>query len=509
MITNIPLHKPYDIPVSIPSMNLETQRPAFHGEFVHTLSGKKLQIQGFVHCPNQGIVRYSLPLEGNWDYVVYGSWSEQPIEQGCLHCVVNQETRYPVAVTPTKVRPLFTKNEKPYFMSMYECNWLFSLWMSDEQDAREFLATMKKNRFNSIAMNVYAHACAWTKEGTVGRRVPPPFFNWGGSNDTPDFKTTNPEFYKRFDELIEYMYELDMEAHLYFFVWNKGNSYPEKGSVEESDYISYIVHRYQAFPNVIWDYGKEAYLRIDKGHIHTMLKLIRKEDVYKRLLTIHDDKVVQYDESFDDLLDFYTMQIHHDYFSKTLREIEKVKKPVFTSEYTYESGKDLNDKTFMEAHSYEENMLASWELAIAGSPICFYYTFTSWDVIRTKDTPRGYDGFAFLCNYFESFDWWNYTAVPEGNRMVRTIIACAKHIDEPQFILLTDKRGRFGILVDFEKYTIEGEWVDIYTGERRPMEACDFSHQYNSEITFGLCPFGDRHGNMSFYLAKFELREKV
>jgi hypothetical protein len=202
------------------------------------------------------------------------------------------------------------------------------------------------------------------------------------------------------------------------------------------------------------------------------------------------------------------MQIHHDYFSKTLREIEKGKKPVFTSEYTYESGKDINDKTFLEAHSYEENMLASWELALAGSPICYYYTFTSWDVIRTEDNPRGYAGFEMISRFFDSFDWWNYSAVPEGNRLIRTIIACAKHIDKPQFVLLTDKRGRFGILVDFDTYTIEGEWVDIYTGERQPMEACDFSHQYNSEITFGLCPFGDRHGNMSFYLAKFELKEK-
>ncbi len=504
----IPLNKPFDISVSIPSMNLLSRIPDFFGEFVHLLSGKKLVVRGFVHQQNQGIIRYSLPLEGDWNYTLRGNWSEQSLESGVLSCITTQDTRYPVEVTSTKVRPLFTKHEQPHFISMYECNWLFSLWMSNEQEAKCFLATMKKYRFNSIAMNVYAYCCAWTKDGTEGRRVPPPFFNWGGSNEAPDFKTTNPEFYKRFDELIAYMYELDMDAHLYFFVWNKGNSYPQKGSTEEAQYVSYLVHRYQAFPNVIWDYGKESYLRIDKGHIRKMLQLIRKEDAYNRLLTIHDDKLVQYDRAFDSLLDFYTMQIHHDYFSKTLREIEKKQKPVFTAEYTYESGIDINDKTFQEAHSYEENMLASWELAIAGSPICFYYTFASWDVIRTEDTPRGYAGFAFLVTYFESFDWWNYTAVPEENRLIRTIIACAKHIDTSEFILLTDKRGRFGILVDFDAYTIEGEWVDIYTGDRRTMEACDFSHQYNSEITFGLCPFGNRHGDMSYYLAKFKLKEK-
>ena len=43
-----------------------------------------------------------------------------------------------------------------------------------------------------------------------------------------------------------------------------------------------------------------------------MLELIREEDSYKRLLTIHDDKLIQYDRSFEALLNFYKMQVHHD-----------------------------------------------------------------------------------------------------------------------------------------------------------------------------------------------------
>ncbi len=509
MNSTVTVNKPYDISVMIPVLNLSPRSLKVSGKFTHRRSGTTLKIRGFLNRKNQVILRYSLPFEGEWEYVVRGSWSDRSLDKGTLRCKITSETRYPVEVTSGKVRPIFTQNNQPYFMSMFECNWLFALWMSDEQNARRYLATIKKHRFNSIAMNIYAHGCAWTKEGTPGRLVPPPLFNWGGTNDNPDFSTINPDFYERFDQLMNCMYELDLVAHLYLFVWNKGNNYPETGSYEESEYVSYVIRRYQAYPNVIWDYCKEAYLRIDKKHIRHMVKLMRSEDIYKRLLTVHDDKLIQYDDSFDDLLDFYTMQLKHDYYSKTLREIEKGKKPVFTAEYTYESGKDLNDKTFEDAHSFKDYMLSSWELAIAGSPICYYYTYSAWDVIRVDDNPQGYAGSEFLVKYFESFDWWNFTAVPEENRLVRTQQACAKHIDKTEFLLLTDKCGRFGIVVDFEKYHMVGEWVDIYTGDRKDIQSSDFTHEYNSEITFAMCPFAERHGSKGYCLARFELKENT
>ncbi|WP_320122924.1 DUF4038 domain-containing protein [uncultured Sphaerochaeta sp.] len=506
MHTIVTLNKPYDIPVTIPT-NIDSQSRQFAIDLKHISTNTKLSVKGFVLQADQGMVRYSLPIQGEWQFEITAKWSELPIEEGTLTCESSSDTRYPTEVTPSKVRPIFTKNTRPYFISMYECNWLFALWMSDEKKAKEFLLKLKKYRFNAIAMNVYAHECFWTDPKTPGRLVPPPVFNWGGSNDEPDFSVTNPAFYEQFDGLLNFMYELDITAHLYLFVWNKCNAYPKAGSAEETKYISYLVRRYQAYPNIVWDYCKEAYLRIDKGHIRKMLELIRKEDSYKRLLTVHDDKLIQYDRSFDTLLDFYTMQVHHDIYTKTLREIEKNNKPVFTSEYTYESGKDIEDKTFQEAHSHKQNILASWELAIAGSPVCYYYTFTAWDVIRPDDTPLGYAGFAFLSQFFDSFDWWNYTAVPENNTMIRTIIACAQHINEPKFLLITDKRGRFGVLVDSKEYIVEGEWIDIYNGERRAIQSTDLNHIYDSEILIAVCPFAEKYGDMGHCVANFTLKK--
>ena len=503
MNKKVTANKPYDIIISL-SEGTQTGSETLTGTFVHRESGTELQLKGFIHEAGQVIIRYALTKEGEWDYSVSGARKGEVLEKGTLSCEVNTETRYPVDVSASKVRPIFTQNEKPYFMSMYECNWLFALWMTNEEDARRFLESIKENKFNSIAINLYAHACAWTKEGTPGRLVPPPLFNWGGSNDSPDFTRINPEFYKRFDDLMYFMYELDLVAHLYFFVWNKGNSYPEAGSPEETEYVSYITRRYQAFPNVIWDYCKEAYLRIDKDHIRNIIKQIKNEDCYNRLITVHDDKLIQYDKSFDELLDFYTMQLKHDYYSKTLREIEKGDKPVFCAEYTYESGKDLNDKTFESAHTYKNLMLVTWELAIAGSPICYYYTFTSWDVIRVDDKPEGLKGSKNLVEYFNTFDWWNFTAASEENLQVRTQQACARHIDKNEYILLTDSAGRFGFTLDFDKYNVKGEWVDIYTGDRQSIQTTDFTHEYNSEITFAMCPFSKRHGTMGFGLAKLK-----
>jgi hypothetical protein len=64
------------------------------------------------------------------------------------------------------------------------------------------------------------------------------------------------------------------------------------------------------------------------------------------------------------------------------------------------------------------------------------------------------------------------------------------------------------IVVDFEKYEIKGEWFDIYTGERQAIQKSDFTHEYNSQIIFLMCPFAKKHGDMGFCLAKLEMNEK-
>lgn len=54
--------------------------------------------------------------------------------------------------------------------------------------------------------------------------------------------------------------------------------------------FDYLVKRYQAFPNLIWDISKEAlaYGMDDMDYIVERIDRLRKLDGHKRLVTVHD-----------------------------------------------------------------------------------------------------------------------------------------------------------------------------------------------------------------------------
>ena len=76
-------------------------------------------------------------------------------------------------------------------------------------------------------------------------------------------------------------------------------------------YFKWIVARYVAFPNIVWDFSKEAFYEKDLDYKIDRVKLIRANDPYGHMITIHDD--FEYDMgTFDELLDFHADQNHRD-----------------------------------------------------------------------------------------------------------------------------------------------------------------------------------------------------
>ncbi len=67
-------------------------------------------------------------------------------------------------------------------------------------------------------------------------------------------------------------------------------NWPEPGSKEDNMYFDYVVKRYQAYPNLVWDISKEAlaYGRDDLGYITERIDRLRKLDGHGRLVTVHD-----------------------------------------------------------------------------------------------------------------------------------------------------------------------------------------------------------------------------
>lgn len=409
-------------------------------------------------------IHFSPDVVGEWSYTLPTG------EQGTITCVPKEEgALVPLAIRNEYGRPLFFEEERPHFQTTYECDWLFALWMFDRPAAERLIDTICARKFNGVIFNFYAHQCSWTDPATAGRLVPPAEYIWGGSNETPDFDCLNEVFYVQLDTLFAYLQEKKLYTYVYYFVYNKSVSYPPQGSQQERMYLQQSCARYQAYPNTIWVYGKEVYLNPQKDKIVEGLELIAQTDRYHRLLTFQDDKKLMQNERAMAVTHFHMLQQHNDFYEYTRNLAWLGDRPVFHSEFGYEAGISLDDITYDEAQNVREFLMRAWEVAFSGGGICYYYTYTGWDVIRPDDNPPGYAMFETLNRFFLDLDWWSY--VPRPDLMLWTPGRCLKRKDVEDFIFITNHHGR--LLVDYDINTTQfsGSWLNPFTGEEHPLEA--------------------------------------
>lgn len=160
-------------------------------------------------------------------------------------------------------------------------------------------------------------------------------------------------------------------------------------------------------------FSKETYYEPDKRYIENRLNLIKSNDGYHRLVTVHDDRIFYSDEKYSQNLDFLTAQQHHDFHTHVLLERTKRKWPVLNSEFGYECGPGGTATHNGPAHSPEELIHRAYEIVMAGGYIVYYYNFTAWDIIDYSHTPKGYEYFKILYDFFTSVEWWKLEPHPE------------------------------------------------------------------------------------------------
>lgn len=446
----------------------------FYGQIQATFtcehSKEQLHIPAFYLGNHQWGVHFSPTTVGVWRYIINDLDLSCQLDRGIIHCQEGEKKRLPpLSVKQQGERSVFFQGEEiqqPFLLCAYECNWLFALWMKDKAQAQVLIEKIIANRFNAVVVNLYAHSCTWTKADTVGRLVPPPKYCWGGTNEAPEFSQLNVEFFKELDGLYGYLQEKGLYTMVYFFVFNKNVKYPTQNSPEETMYLQQVTARYQAFSNIIWIYGKESFHNPNKENILYCLELIQKTDGYRRLISNHDDRLLEYHPKHQALTDFLTIQHHSDFFEYSYRQVRESGKPVFHGEFGYESGATLEDITYGVAQNIEEFLYRGWRVAFAGASICYYYTYTAWDVIRPQDTPAGYDMFRILHEFFQQLDWWNYSPkfhlMPWGNHLLQKN-------GEETFIILANMGGSILSNWYLDEYDFQGQWLDPYTGRIEPI----------------------------------------
>ena len=273
----------------------------------------------------------------------------------------------------------------------------------------------------------------------------------------------NLAYWQHYDRVIDALYRHGMQAHILMKVYNKQVRWPGRGSPEEDLFFRWLIARYAAYPNIVWDFSKEAQYEKDLAYKQSRLKFMRENDPYHHLVTVHDDDQANDAGAYDELTDFRADQQHSDWHATILRQRDRRNWPVVNVEFGYEQGPGgRDDKTYNVAQAPEEVVRRAWEIAMAGGYTVYYYTYTAWDVIRPADIPPGYAYFAHFGNFFRGIPYWLLRPADE-------LVSDGWCLANPgrEYVVFLNQAKPFSLTVAGASSPLWAEWFNPYTGQHR------------------------------------------
>jgi hypothetical protein len=457
--------------------------------FSHT-SGKKLTVPVFYNGGKQWLIRFSASDIGNWTYKTNSKQKALNGRTGKVTVVENDDptNHGGVVLSDENKQAFYYEDGTPYFVLGYELDWLFALDYENDKGlpkSEHLLSLIKENGFNHIVMNVYSHDVSWKKDDKLASHPEHEFggkqniFPFLGTNNDPDFSALNIEFFKKFDRTVQLLHDKRLVSHLMIYVWNKLVAWPEMNSAADNMYFDYIVKRYQAYPNVVWDISKEAlyYGRADEAYIKGRIDRLRNINYYNRLVTVHD---YGYCAKFPEQVDFISTQDwKHDIYNRMLDVRNKFpNKPV----YNIEHGGYEQSPYLVFPGDYvdpEVSVRRNWMILFAGVYTTYYWQGSSWNVIiyNPFQQPENYvkprfDYFQHMNNFFTQYDFSKFVPNPGKNGSGYTLS------NEDETYLIYVPKGNYQMSradwylqnvkdgVTFEnKQTRNYKWFNTLTGE--------------------------------------------
>ncbi|WP_068473760.1 apiosidase-like domain-containing protein [Saccharicrinis aurantiacus] len=371
----------------------ESQTP-FETEFSAIFTapdGSKQNIPGFYNGNNTYVIRFSGKQSGLYTYKTTSSHAKLNNKKGKLLISEQAHKNHHggIITHPDKPQHFFYEDGTPYFLMGFEMDWLFALDYGKPKldTAQVFIKRVAQNGFNHLVTNLFAYDIKWERDAKIKPEHDfgsPDFFPFAGNNTNPDFSTLNIDFFNHFDKVVELLDDNEIVAHLMIYVWNKKVNWPAMNTPEDDRFFDYVIKRYQAFPNVVWDISKEAlaYGRCTPEYVSERIERARNLDAFKRLLTVHS---YRFCKDNPDLVDFMaTQNWQTELYQFTQRETQKhPNKPMFNIEHGgYERGPY---HVFAGNYDSPESCLhRNYICAFGGAYSTYYWQGCSWSIIVTN-----------------------------------------------------------------------------------------------------------------------------
>lgn len=358
-------------------------------------NGEEMKVPGFYNGNKQWLLRFSAKDIGLWNFTSYSNIKVLNNKSGQIKVVEGRKDKHGAITICDKNKQKFCYEDgTPYQLQAFELDWLFALDYNNADatpKSEHMLELLANNGINQIVTTVYSYDIKsekydWTRDEKLkqfpehefgGKDEIYPFL---GTNKKPDFSALNVTYFKRFDRMVNVMDKNDIVAHLMIYVWNKKVNWPAAESEADNMYFDYIIKRYQAFPNVIWDVSKEALnnKRCTEEYGRERISRIDALDAYDRLVTVHD---FGFCDRNTDVVDFistqdWSLNIH----TKMLNLYKKFDKPIFNIEHGgYEKSPY---QVFPGNYDNPEYCLRrNYECYFAGAYATYYWQGAAWNVI--------------------------------------------------------------------------------------------------------------------------------
>jgi hypothetical protein len=434
--------------------------------------GVELKVPGFFDGDGTWKVRVAPTVEGAWSLVTKSEVNELNGKTAEFHCVKNTNPNVHGVLRVDKAHPhhfIFDDGTR-FFMQGYEYDWLWALDMDKPgvPTVEQSLDLIARHGFNYVILNSYACDTNWRK----GKSGPDDYgpsllYPWEGTNEQHDQSRMNLAYWQHYDRVMSALAERGIEAHMLIKVYNKQVKWPARGSAEEKLFFRWLVARYAAYPNIIWDFSKEAHNEKDLAYKQGWLKWIRENDAWHHLTTVHDDDTANDSGAYDDLTDFRADQHHgkqqgRNQHDMILWQRERRAWPVANVESDYECGPGgLQDKTFGGAMTPEQTLRTLWEIAIAGGYTAYYYTYTAWDVVRPLEVPPGYAMMKHFGDFWRATEYW----LLEPSDKIVSVGWCLANPGR-EYVAFLKTAQPFTLEITGAKSPLNAEWFNPHTGKR-------------------------------------------